>query len=517
MKRTFLDRFIGVFSPRAELQRIKARAGSELTLRAYDIAKSYPTSDWSKSNANSANAETKAAIAPGRQKARALVQNNPYAIRAVNVIVSNTVGAGIIPKIVGKNPRSTKKLNELWKKVAESTKVDAENRHNFYGLQALILRSTVESGEGLGRFLITPDAPKVQLFESDLIVTTKDEGKVVQGVELGPNGQRLSYHLYKTHPGSRDASQEIVVIPADQISHVYKQERPGQVRGITWAHPVVEKINDFSDYQDATLIRQKIAACFTAFVTTSGSDSLIDADTLKEKRQNEFALEPATVRYLRSGEDIKIASPPGVEGFAEFNRESLRAIAMGFGISYESITGDYSQSNYSSSRLGHLEMRRNIEMWRWNLLIPQFCEPYFQQFLNWAKLQGIDTTDARAEWVPPAAAMIDPTKEVEALKKEVRAGFKTYGQAVREQGLDPEETLVEIAQWNQKFDDLKISLDSDPRRMSTPGFAQPEATLGQLSDAEYVQPKGSKENQDEVNDSEENQEDASAESDTSAD
>jgi lambda family phage portal protein len=210
---------------------------------------------------------------------------------------------------------------------------------------------------------------------------------------------------------------------------------------------------------------------------------------LKAKREAELKMEPGTFRYGGPGEDIKFSSPPPTQGYSEFFRESMRAVASGYGVSYEAMTGDYSQVNYSSGRMGHLEFRRNIDSWRWNVIIPQFCDPYFKWFLEWAETQGVNTLGVTVEWVPPAPTSIDPTKEIEALKREVRSGFKSYGQAVREQGLDPDVLVEEVAEWNQKFDDLKLSFDSDPRRLSNIGFAQPKDTLPLLSEAEYLKPE----------------------------
>lgn len=462
MKRNILDKAIGFFSPSAELRRLQSRARAEATLRAYDIAKNFSTSDWTSATNGSANAETKAAIGPGRMKARSLTQNAPYGVAAVNVIVTEVVGAGIVPKITGKNKTVTKKLNDLWKEIAETSKVDSENRNNFYGLQALAVRSMVESGEGLGLLRLNVNAPQIQLLESDFIVTEKDEGNIVQGVERDASGARVSYHLFKSHPGDRLATTETVQVPASDVVHVYRQDRPGQVRGVTWAHAVVEKMNDFNDYQHATLVRQKIAACFAGFITTSGTDSLLDAAALKARRESEFSLEPATVRYLNAGEDVKLANPPGVEGYAEFNRETLRGVAAGWGISYEAMTGDYSQSNYSSSRLGQTKMRKNVEFWQWNIVIPQFCEPYFQRFLLWAKLRhGIDITGATAEWVPPASTQIDPAKEISADKEAVKAGFKSRAQVIREAGRDPDVVLEEIRNERELAKQLGVSFDTD--------------------------------------------------------
>jgi capsid protein len=48
----------------------------------------------------------------------------------------------------------------------------------------------------------------------------------------------------------------------------------------------------------------------------------------------------------------------------------------------------------------------------------------------------------------------------------------TLPEAIREQGQDPDAHLAEIAEANAKLDELKIVLDSDPRRTSAGGQGQ---------------------------------------------
>lgn len=495
MKPTVLDRLIGFFSPEAETNRLQKRMKKDLLLRGYDAAKDFRTSDWVSASKTSANEEIKAAQKKLRERSRDLTRNNPYSVRAKNVIVSNTVGAGIVANIKGPTPQKTAELKALWKIWAETTACDANGIHNFYGLQRLILATTVESGEGLalrvGRDPLT--GPKIKLVEADYINSDqdKDDGSLVQGIAFDSKGRRSAYMLFKRHPGDKGASNEFVKVPAADVSHVFRQDRPGQVRGVPWFHAVIEALKDFDDYQRATLIGRKIAACFAAFVTTNDSDSLLSPDDLKSKREADMALEPATVRYLKNGESVQFATPPPASGYAEFTRESLRGIAAGLGISYEAMTGDYSQSNYSSSRMGHLEFRRNIEDWRWNMLIPQFCDVTFGWFKEWASVAAsVAPEEISAEWTPPAYEMIDPVKDVTAMRYAIRAGIKTIPQAIREQGLDPETQFAEIEATNKILDDKKIALDTDPRKMSTIGFAQAGDALGTLSDVEVPEKEG---------------------------
>jgi capsid protein len=69
--------------------------------------------------------------------------------------------------------------------------------------------------------------------------------------------------------------------------------------------------------------------------------------------------------------------------------------------------------------------------------------------------------------------MIDPQKEIAASKDEVRAGFKSLAESIREKGNDPEVTFKEIAETNKTLDKLGIKLDTDPRYVTEFGQEQP--------------------------------------------
>jgi lambda family phage portal protein len=463
MKRNILDKAVGFFSPKAELRRLQARAARDMLARAYDAAQTYPTSDWISASANSANGEIKAAQTKVRERARDLARNNPYAVRALNVIVANTVGTGIVANIKGRSKLQEKKLNDLWKLWAETTACDYSGRNNFYGLQALVLRTMAESGEGLSRKTFDKDGPKLQILESDYLVTDKDDTatNLVQGVEFDRNGKRVAYHLYVKHPGDNGSGSQTIRISAEDLDHVYRQDRPGQVRGISWAHAIIEPLKDLDDYQRATLVGRKVASCFGVFVRTNGQDIGLTDSQKRDKREAQMQLTPGTVRYLDPGEDIQLASPPGVDGYTDFVREQLRAVASGLGITYERLTGDFSQVNFSSGRMGDMEFRRNVDFWRWNILVPQFCEPSFALFKRYAEIQGISTDGITVEWVPPAHVMIDPAKEVAADKEAVKAGFKSRSQVIREQGYDPESVLNEIKDEREAALKAGVTFDTD--------------------------------------------------------
>jgi lambda family phage portal protein len=481
MKRTIVDKVVGYFSPLAESKRINARLKTEMNIRAYDAAKSFKTDDWTSANqSNSANAETRGAISPLRNKARDAVRNNAHATKAINTIVSNTVGSGIVPNIKGKNSLQTKRIQQAWKEWGETNLCDSNGQSNFASLQALALMSVVESGEILAVKEIINQDYTIRILESDFIyditgLTILEQTGISlnQGVKVDQNGRVVSYLLYKNHPGDFLGTSERYEIPADSVCHVFRKTRPGQLRGVTWFHPVIRTLEDLSQFENATLISKKIQACFSVLIKATETDSTMSPSDLQSRRLQDNMLEPGSIRYLNPGEEAQMVAPAGTQDYDPFTKAQLRKVASGLGITYEALTSDYSQVNFSSGRMGHLEFRKNVETWRWSMLIPQFCEPAFEHFLKWCRLEkGIPTEGVTAQWVPPSWSMIDPEKEIAATRSAIRAGLTSYPNAVRELGYDPDLLLEEIKNSNDELDAREIILDSDPRYTTQAGIFQ---------------------------------------------
>lgn len=482
MKRNFLDKMIGVFSPEAEMKRLIARARTDAFKRLYDAAGTFETDDWSSATYGSANSEIRLAQKTLRSKGRDAIRNNPYANKVLSAIVSNTVGSGILPNIQGKSELQTRRVKQAWKEWAETSLCDANGKNNFYALQTLAMRSTVESGEIVALKEINPDGMQLRLLESDYIVSEKDTGginpesdSIFQGIKVDKFGRPESYYLYETHPGDENTSSNEREVKARNLCHVYRVDRPGQLRGVSWFHPVIRTLEDLNQFEQATLISKKVQACVSVFIETNNTDSNLSSADLLRKRQMDNMLEPGSVRYLDSGEKATMVAPAASQDYDPFTKRSLMKIGSGMGVPYERVTGDYGNINFSSGKMGDLDFRKNVDTWRWQMLIPQFCEPAFQHFLLWCEfVKGIPTEGVSCEWVPPAWQMIDPTKEISAMADGVRSGLITYKKAILELGYDPETHIEEIAEFNKKLDDLKITLDSDPRKVTKAGLLQVE-------------------------------------------
>jgi lambda family phage portal protein len=297
----------------------------------------------------------------------------------------------------------------------------------------------------------------------------------MQGVEYDKSGKRVAYWLYDSHPGEY-GFRESRRVDALNVIHLYEVLRPGQVRGIPFGVSAMMRLKDFDDYEDAELVRQKIAACFAAFVVDADPSSSVgsgDNDMIER-------LEPGIIEHLPPGKQIEFASPPTTGNYDNYSRKILQAIASGYGITYESLTGDLSNVNFSSGRMGWLEMQRQIESWQWDMMVPMMCQPVWSWFTDAAAIMGLSTGDLSVEWTAPRREMIDPVKETNAIVTQIRAGIRSWPEAIREQGYEPDQVLTEIAEFNTKVDSKGIILDTDPRKTKAEQLkAEPEAPQNQ--------------------------------------
>lgn len=492
-----LDRAIAWVSPSAGRRRMQSRLAIKHLSRAYEGAKQGRRTDGWVAGGTSANAEIGAALVMTRNRARDLVRNNPYADKGVEVIDTNAVGTGIIAKSAAKNKKNAAKIDAAWADWVAGC--DADGINDLYGLQSLVTRAIVESGECLVRFrnrrpedgLAVP--LQIQVLEGDYLDTAKngpvDANLIIQGIEFNPIGQRVAYWLFTQHPGDTYSALlqrgfMSVRVPASEILHLYRVDRPGQIRGITWLAPALLKMRDLDDYDDAELMRKKIAACLAAFVTTeSGEDGpSIGVPSTDSSGKKIDGFEPGMVEYLRPGESVTINNPQDGGNFDGYSKTQLRAVAAGIGTTYEDLTGDLSNVNYSSYRAGQLQFRRTIEKYRWQLLIPRFCQQVRNRFIDTAFIAGvIDKPDYATKWTAPRFESIDPAKEAKGNLLAMRSGEVTLPQVVGSNGYDIDEQLAEIAATNKKLDELGIVLDSDPRRVSQTGQA---ASVGSTGDTQ---------------------------------
>lgn len=467
----FIDNIISLVSPKSGFERARYKyLQSLIETRRFDAAAGgRRTAGWTTYNTSS-NQELEPALHKLRARSRDLVRNNPYAFRAVQGIANNVVGTGIRPAIVATSDTAKLQFKRVWDKWADSTDCDFDGLNNFYGLQKLVMRTVAESGECLivRRRNASKNLPfELQVLEPEFIDTNKNtaavenQTTVLMGVEFDKSGRRVAYWIYDRHP-SDYAFAKSRRIPADDVIHVFEVLRPGQVRGVPFGVSSFLRLKDFDEYEDAQLVRQKIAACFTAFVSTPNNGSGLPGTSTNSDLTER--VEPGLIQRLAPGDEVTFGTPPHAEGYESYSRKILQGTSVGYGVTYELMTGDLSNVNFSSGRMGWIEFQRNVEGWQEFMLVPQLCTKVFEWFLQAAFIAGkIRTINVVASWTPPRREMIDPYKETKAMIEQVKAGFISWPEALRLLGYDPDMTMEEIVEWMKKVDEKQIKLSSDAR------------------------------------------------------
>lgn len=470
----FLDRAISYFAPGLGAKRLKSRYVSTMMadqVRKYKAAGyGKRTSGW---HAPGSSANTEVAIGGNtlRNRSRDLVRNDVYAAKAVKGIAANVVGSGIRPSIRHEEEAVVQKAKKLWEEWGESTLCDLDNQLNVYGLQFLIMRAVAESGEVFIRKVRDAKSKipfKIQVLEADFLDTTKDGivtesgGYIQLGIEFNKKGKRVAYWLFEDHPGENKIVRrlESVRVPASEIIHNYFVERPGQIRGIPFGVGAFIKMKDFAEYEDAQLIRQKIAACFSVFIQTSddpnpGSVNPNGGAPLER-------VEPGIIEYLHPGQSVSFGNPPPTEGYDLYARKTLQGIAAGYDVTYELLTNDLSNVNFSSGRMGWIEFGRMVHQWQSQIIINQMMKRIFNWFVESSFIAGLLPEDVSATWTSPRREMIDPLKETKGLVEAVRGGLNSWQGAVRELGRDPDVVRAELAEDKGEFDALGLKLSTDP-------------------------------------------------------
>lgn len=464
--------------------------------RMYASARGSRLTMGSNGNNSSANAELHLSLVRMRARSRQLVRDAPYAKRAKKIVVDNVIGTGIgmQPEVRSTRGEPRKPVNDAiydaWWDWCRADRCHTGGQLHFCDLERQAMGQVFEAGEIIirlhDRTFSDSEVPLgLELIEPERLADDYAEpgpiakgSRVVQGIEVDGFYRPVAYWIRLQHPGElrsdMNASDRIERVPAAQIIHLRLIDRWPQVRGEPWMHSVINKLADIDGYTEAEIVAARAASMYFGTIETTE-----DSAALAEEQEDgtyQLPLEPGMVEKLAPGEKLNFVNPNRPNAALDpFLRYMLREMAAGVGTSYESISRDYSQSNYSSSRLALLEDRDNwraVQQW----FIRNFRERLHRVWLERAALsQAIDGLPL-SEYVaapekfepvsfkPRGWSWVDPTKEVEAYKEAVKAGFTTVTQVIAETGggMDAQEVFDERSRELSDMDGLDLEFDTSP-------------------------------------------------------
>ena len=426
-----LDDVIGVFSPGWKAARLRSRA----VIQAYEAVKTTRTHKARRENRTADQLSQYGAVSL-REQARYLDNNHDLVIGVFDKLEERVVGKnGIIvePHPVLRNGAIARDLaaeiRTRWSEWSVSPEVTGQFTRPM--LERLMLRTWLRDGEVFAQMVsgrinsLTPSAGVhfwLEALEPDFIPMTSDESnRLNQGVFVDDWGRPEKYLVYKSRP----------------------------VSGRQMA---------------------RIAAALGMYIRKGDGQSYeADGNGSKDK-ERELTIQPGIIYDdLKPGEEIgMVKSDRPNPNLETFRNGQLRAVAAGSRLSFSSTARNYN-GTYSAQRQELVESTDGyliLQDW----FIGAVTRPMYRAWLKQAVASGVirlprdlDRSSLyTAVYSGPVMPWIDPVKEAEAWKIQIRGGAATESDWVRAGGRNPDDVKrrrkAEIDE-NRKLD---LVFDTDP-------------------------------------------------------
>ena len=391
-----------------------------------------------------------------RNRSRYETANNSYARGIVLTLANDLIGTGPRLQLLTKDVEVNRRIEAAFQAWAVKVKLAKKLR--------TMRQSKIVDGESFMVLDTDPDLGDVQLdlrlYEADQVsdppssASTKSSSDSVDGIVLNDVGKPEEYHLLRNHPGdgtSADAGFER--IPAQYVIHWFREDRPGQYRGVPELTPALPLFAILRRFTLATLTAAETAANIAAVME---SDLPPDDD---EEAGNvpfdQIDIERNMMMTLPTGWKMnQFKSEHPATSYAMFKHEILDEAAMAILLPHGVGTGDMSDYNYSSGRLAHQIYHRCLGVDQSELE----SEALDRIFMEWLA-EAARTTDlipgGKAGlnreggwphcWLWQALAHVDPEKEANAQETLLRNGMTTFSDECQAAGADPEQQVQIMA------------------------------------------------------------------------
>ena len=435
----------------------------------------------------SAVAETLDTLPRLRAKSRDLIQNDELAASAALKLTNGIVGWGIHPQAT----TAVDDFNELVERVWEAWGKECHTGGlDVYGVQCQSVFGMIGSGE---TFVVRVRPPQsagmkvplwLQVYEADMVDQDLNQpleggNKIIQGIEFDRWERPVNYYFHPSHPGDpmmevMRPTQNHIKIQAKDVIHLYEKpmSRASAVHGVPRLAPVINSIRNLADFKMSELMKQKVAACFgIIFNSAEGEESTRLCDASGRPITSVF---PGMIGYGAPGATVTTVQPPTVVGYWDYVRGHQHGVAAGIGVPYARLTGDLSQVNFASSRMGEGYYLRENDAVQWLSVIPLLCERIWRWFVSAAYDAGVLTVPVvPVTWATQRFPSPNPAQDAQARRAALRDGSTTLSAVIAENGDNPRTVFKKRKAENDMLDKLGLVFDSDPRQRTLAGVEQP--------------------------------------------
>ena len=428
-----------------------------------------------------------------RKRCREACVNSPIISSLISELEAMVVGRGVQVEFTHTTDRHARTLNRLWDKWINSVSFSADGELDFYSMQKLIFNEVSTVGEVfLKKEMRDIDDPAMevplqyQVFPADQLADDvtlgysamdipkeiKENSVFINGIGFDKKGLKIGFIFFDNeydgnalyaYPYVARANRKFV--PASEVHHVYNRKEVRFRRGWPLIGTAIVQGYLGKMLDEAQLTKQIVAAMFAAFVHDNSADvSLETGEDEKEEGNLGSELQGGTIYELPTGKDVKFSDAPQTRDYKDFDQGIARKAAASVGASYEAVAGNHSDANYSSARQSFLSSDRRMDKCREEILIKQFVLRVIEDFKSYVKTMAIVPMEGCGyELYRPGKIVIDPAKEINPKTQEVKSGFKSWSEVIRERGMNPDAVAKRISEDQKIFDKYGLTLDTDPR------------------------------------------------------
>jgi lambda family phage portal protein len=412
---------------------------------------------------------------------------------------------------------------------------DGEGHYDFGGMMWLAMRNlTGPDGECAGVIHYDEDraalyrtkwATYLTVVDPDRIETPPEYAtnpNVQDGKLLDPDGRMLGFFCRKAHPTEYvDAAQAFVFVPRESPTgrpigfHWFVKTRGAQLRGVSSLVTILKQSGMLDKFDDAYLAAAVINQVLATWIQSPASTvAVAEAVAPPPTTLGEWNLFESKISYydkvkMRIGGARIPVMPPGdeikmsavnraIDDPSAFRNGFLREFASALNISFEQLSLNFSDANYSAARAAILEIWRGIQKMR-GMFGQHVAALVYAAVIEEAIVKGYVELPAGAPpfneetraaytacmWTGPGMPAIDPQKEANAIKTHLELKTKSRQQVVAEDGGDYLETFDQIEQERIEAEERGFSLDPLP-----PGSpASEEAAEAEEGSAAAAKPK----------------------------
>lgn len=439
-------------------------------------------------------------------RSRDICTNNDYGRKFLQMCATNVVGPNGFriqvrvpetPDDPNAKPTTDKAAsaaieNAFWEWCKKGN-CDITGKLSFFDVSTLYIKGVAREGEVLFRKVYGKGAGKfgfqLQVLDVDRLDVDKNDralanGNIIKmGVEIDKYGKPVNYHLRISHPGDNPyytyAGQMYEVVSAADIYHHFVHDRPEQNRGFPWLTTAMLRLNHLGGYEEAAIIAARVGASKMGIYETPDGDGTAVADDqeigtgtpdnplgnlITEAEPGQFGTMPAGWKFHSFNPDYPHAM------YKDFVKTTLRSIASGLGVAYNTLANDLEGVNFSSIRSGVIEERdcwMAIQKW----MIEQFLNDVFSTWLKFALISGaIKLPNGSAlpaskydkfnngVWQGRRWQWVDPAKDAEANVTLINNNLRSREDVIAEMGGDIDDVWTQLEEEKKEMKRLGIEI-----------------------------------------------------------